>query len=193
MPIINGKKRYLPEETEKAPAEKKRYTPPAPVPREPVKRYVKGEGPQVAKVVNQDATLDLVGSYEFTVKINAINFSFNKVSNLESKTDVELFVEGGNNDYPIIKRKPKQRPDVIVFEKGIVKSTVAGALTSLKNGMKLSNIIILVKKNGKNVKSLCVTEGIIVSKKYGDLDAGSSRLLVERLEVAHTGITEVPV
>ena len=38
-----------------------------------------------------------------------------------------------------------------------------------------------------------IDEGLILSKKFVDLNANSSAIMIETLELAHTGITEIPV
>lgn len=212
MPIINGKKRYIQEEpsgeaganpvrrapwvgneaaapSEPAPAvQKKRYQR-AIVEEKPervIKHYERGSG-SLLKDIN-----DFVGGYEFSVKFSIGDINFSKVANLGSSIEVGTFVEGGNNDYPMIFKTPRRRPDVLVLEKGVPGSALTGVLLSrLKEGVKLAAILIFVKKNGSIVKTFSITEGIIVSRRYSTLDANSSEIFVEQLEIAHTGITEV--
>ncbi|WP_130861742.1 phage tail protein [Bacilliculturomica massiliensis] len=193
MPIINGKKRYIVENTEKPPVEKKRYEPPAAPAPAPVKRYVRGQGPSVTKVLNREATREFIGSFEFDVRINLIQVNFSKITGIENKIETETFVEGGNNDFPIVRQKARQKPDIIIFEKGMT-STMGGTIFSiLRQGMKLTNILIFVKRNGKLMKIFSIDEGLILSKKFGDLDSNSSAILIESLELAHTGFSEIPI
>lgn len=193
MPIVNGKKRYMREETESPPAEKLRYTPPASPAPTPVKRYVRGQGPGVASAVSRESPRNFIGSFEFDVRINLIQVTFSKITGIESKIEMESFVEGGNNDYPVVRQKAKQKPDILVFEKGMT-DTIAGTLFSiLRQGMKLTNILIFVKKKGRIMRILTIDEGLILSKKYGDMDSNTSSILIETLELAHTGLKEIPV
>ena len=185
MPIINGKKRYIPEAEAGGAAEKKRYQPqtkgnstPA-----PVKRYVKAQGPPTSE--------EFIGSYEFDVQIDTVQVNFSRITNIGSEIETETFVEGGNNDYPIIRKKPGRSPDVIIFEKGMPRTSKVSIFEILREGMKLTNILIFVKKEGSIVKIYGIDEGLILSRKFTDLDAGSSTLFIEKLELAHTGISEI--
>lgn len=195
MPIINGKKRYVPEPPSGKTAEKKRYQPPAKQDSPPPKpkRYVKGQGPSVRSVTSQEATREFIGGFEFDVRINLIQVNFSKITNIGNEIETEVFVEGGNNDYPVVRQKARQKPDVIVFEKGMTNTFAGGLFAIFQQGMKLTNILILVKKEGHIVKIYSIDEGLILSKKFTDLDANSSKIFIERLELAHTGLFEIPL
>ena len=192
MPIINGKKRYIPEAAPKPAAENKRYvpvednTPPA-----PVKRYIKGGSQSDSN--NKDSTKKYVKGYEFEVRIDLIKISFHKIINLGGEIETETFVEGGSNMTPVIRQKPRQRRETIIFEKGLTEDAGTDFFTLLRQGMKITNILIFVRLNGKIVRIFSIDEGLIVSKKYTELDANSSTLLIERLELAHSGISDVPL
>lgn len=222
MPIINGKKRYISEggsinpdregprrapwilaeentsaalqpASQPAP-EKKRYHR-AQVEEEKtprvIKRYRDGGGPSVTTAVQQDIG-NFVGNYEFSVEFGLGKISFSKISNLGGKIEVGTFVEGGNNDYPMIYKTARRQPDILVLQKGVPDSKVTNLLLSqLKEGKKVSSILIFVKRNGSTVKTFSITEGIILSRKYSNLDAVSGGIFIQQLEIAHTGITEV--
>lgn len=217
MPIINGKKRYLSEGGSIDPAkegprrapwilaeentsavprpaqEKKRYHR-AQVEEEKagrvIKRYRDG-GSSASAAVKQDIG-DFVGNYEFTVEFGLGKVSFSKISNLGGRIEVGTFVEGGNNDYPMIYKTARRQPDVLLLQKGVADSKVTNLLLSqLKEGKKVSGILIFVKRNGSTVKTFSIIEGIIVSRKYSNLDANSGNIFIQQLEIAHTGITEV--
>lgn len=217
MPIINGKKRYVSEEDSVSPAtegtkrapwiqtgenisavqqgavEKKRYhrarveeekSAPA------VKRYRSG-GPSVISAVKQDLK-NYVGNYEFTVEFGLGKISFSRISNLGGSIEVGTFVEGGNNDYPMIYKTARRQPDVLVLQRGVPESKAVNLLLSqLKEGKKVMGVFIFVKKNGKTVKTFSITEGIVLSRRYSNLDANSGGIFIQQLEIAHTGITEV--
>lgn len=217
MPIINGKKRYLSEggstdpvregprrapwiqgaenvSAVKPAVEKKRYRR-ALVEEEKsdhaVKRYRDSKGPAVKAAVEQDIG-NFVGNYEFAVEFSVGKVSFSKVSNLGGSIEVGTFVEGGNNDYPMIYKTARRQPDVLLLQKGVPESKVANAvLSQLKEGKKVFGVLIFVKRNGSTVKTFSITEGIILSKKYSNLDANSGGIFIQQLEIAHTGITEV--
>ena len=217
MPIINGKKRYLSESssisqdrerTKRAPwildegntsaapqpaPEKKRYQR-AQVEEEKtarvIKRYRDG-GSSVTTAVEQDIG-NFVGNYEFSVEFGLGKISFSKISNLGGSIEIGTFVEGGNNDYPMIYKTARRQPDVLVLQKGVPESKAVNLLLSqIKEGEKVFDILIFVKRNGNTVKTFSITEGIILSRKYSNLDANSGKIFIQQLEIAHTGITEV--
>ena len=56
--------------------------------------------------------------------------------------------------------------------------------------MKIKNIIIFVKNHGKIERIFHIDEGIVLSKEFSGFDAMSRDVLVERLEIAHSGLKE---
>ena len=156
-----------------------------------VKRYRDGGGPSVTAAVTQDIG-NYVGGYEFSVQFSVGKISFSKVGNLGGSIEVGTFVEGGNNEYPMIYKTPRRQPDVLTLQRGVPDSTMGNLLLSqLKEGSKVFGLLIFVKKNGSTVKTFSITEGIILSRKYSNLDSNSSEIFIQQLEIAHTGITEV--
>lgn len=218
MPIINGKKRYVSEnssaaltkegpkrapwvQTEETPSASSEPVPPkkryqrAQVEEEKtlrtVKRYRDGGGPSVTAAVTQDIG-NFVGGYEFSVQFSVGKISFSTVANLGGSIEVGTFVEGGNNEYPMIYKTPRRQPDVLTLQRGVPDSTMGNLfLSQLKEGSKVFGLLIFVKKNGSTVKTFSITEGIILSRKYSNLNANSSEIFIQQLEIAHTGITEV--
>ena len=135
---------------------------------------------------------EFITGTEFDVRFNTVKVSFSKVTNIKGKIEYDAFVEGGNNQYPICLRKPKKQPDTIVFEKGIHTGPAGQLFTLVREGMKVVNVIILVKQNGKTSRILYFDSGLIVSKEISGVDAMGSSVLVERLEIAHSGLGEIP-
>ena len=194
MPIVSGKKRYTPETVaaEAAPLPVKRYEPvrEAALPT-PKKRMADGGGVSVAAVKSSGGAGDYLGAYEFDVKINMVSISFHKVSNISSEIELDTFVEGGNNDHPIIRKKPRTKPDILVLEKGMAESVGGGVFAMLKQGMRITNIMVIVKRNKKIARTYAIDEAVVISKKFSELDASASKVFIERLELAHNGISEV--
>ena len=137
---------------------------------------------------------DLIPNYSFTVRLDMLSFGFKKVSNLTSTIDVETIIDGGTNDAPVIVRKPKKNPDMLILEKGLsttMKDLEFGLL--FKEGRKIDNISIDVKRDGKTVRMFSVSGGVIVGREFSPLDSMEGDVLLESLKIAHTGITEVPL
>ena len=137
---------------------------------------------------------DLIPNYSFTVKLDMLSFGFKKVSNMTSTIDIETIIDGGTNDAPVIVRKPKRNPDMLILEKGLstsMKDLEFGLL--FKEGRKIDSISIDVKRDGKTVRMFSVTGGVIVGREFSPLDSLDGEVLLESLRIAHTGITEIPL
>lgn len=135
---------------------------------------------------------NLIPSYSFSVTLDEIPVSFSKVRNISGSVQYDAIVEGGNNDAPVLLKKPKSNPDTLILEKGVTTSTMDALLAVVKEGFMISNILINVNKNGKLVRSFYVTNGVITARQFSDLDASDSAVLIEALQITHTGLTEVP-
>jgi len=134
-----------------------------------------------------------IPGYEFSVNFDGIMFSFGRVSNLSGSMEIETINEGGNNDAPVILRKPKRTPDYLILERALHSTLTDVAFALFKEGKQISAITIMVKRNGKTVRMFFITNGIIVQREFSPLDASESSVLCQSLKIAHTGITELPL
>ena len=134
---------------------------------------------------------DFIPGYEFTVNMDGFNYSFGKVSNLTSASEIETIVEGGNNDAPVILRKPKKNPDYLLLERALHSTVADLAFSFFSVGTKVDAITISVKKNGKTVRTFFASGCVIVEREFSPLDALDSAVLLKSLKIAHTGLTEV--
>ncbi len=185
------KRQYVPQAQGKTPVEKKRYKPASHAATKPVvKRYKNTKGSQGAAAGEENS---LIMGLEFEVHVGKSQINFSKITNIGSELETDVIVEGGNNDYPIVLRKPRRKPDVMVLEKGVPKNSRDNLFTTFRQGMKLTDVLIFVKQNGEVVRTYGLDEAMIISKKFSDLDANSSTIFVEKLELAHTGIEEISV
>lgn len=136
----------------------------------------------------------LVPGHSFLVTIGALVLSFSKVSNLEAQIEYDAVVEGGNNDYPHLFRKSKTKPDILTLEKGIRTRATDLTFDLLMEGMQLEMVTILLLKNGIDLqKAFYFKKGIIVKRKFSDLDAMSNNLVIETLEIAHSGLVKIDI
>jgi len=134
---------------------------------------------------------DLIPGYSYSVLFDMIKMGFSKVSNISGSAEIDTIVNGGHNDAPVILRKPKRSPDMLVFERGVQTSLTDTAFAFFKEGRKVDSITINVLRNGKTVRMFFVTGGIIVRREYSPLDAMQGGVFLQALQVAHTGITEI--
>lgn len=138
---------------------------------------------------------EFITGTEFDVRFDMIKVSFSKVTNIGSSIEYDTFIEGGRNDSPIVRLKPKTRPDTIIFERGVPvgSSLLKSFLLKIQEGKKIKNVMIFVKHNGKTKRILCFDSGIIVSRQISEMDAMGESVMIEKLEIAHNGLKEMPV
>jgi len=131
----------------------------------------------------------LISGCSFQVEIGKLEIQFAKVTNLVSEVEYDAVTEGGNNDYPLLFPKPKTRPDTLILEKGVRTGDYEDIFNELAEGMELENIFIyMVDAYGRIVKYFSIAHGLIIRRKFSDLNAMDGALLIETLEIAHTGL-----
>ena len=136
----------------------------------------------------------MLSGCNFLVTIGQEVFSFSKVSNLTAQVEYEAVQEGGNNEYPLLFPKQKTNPDTLTLEKGVREWTIDPAFNSLWEGMRVEQVTILLFKYGILLrKALFFKKGLIVKRTFSDLDALRGELLIETLEIAHSGLIEIPI
>lgn len=135
-----------------------------------------------------------VSNYEFEVQLGLmVKISFQKISNIASEGEFEIFADGGNNDRMYFFEKPKRKPDHMIFTKGMATGAQSAILSCLVEGIKVNDIMILVKKNSRTEKVFYIEQGIISKVSFSDLDAQNGQVLIKSLEMQHTGVVEIPV
>lgn len=139
------------------------------------------------------ASSDFIPGYSFSVNLDGFNYSFSRVSNLSGAMEIDTIIEGGNNDAPVILRKPKKSPDYLILERALHSTVSDVAFAFFKEGRKISAITITVKRNGSTVRMFFITNGVIVQREFSPMDALESSVLLQSLKIAHTGITELPL
>lgn len=130
---------------------------------------------------------------EFEVKFDLVSVSFSKITNVGTSIELETYSEGGRNGSPLYFRKPKKRPEVIIFEKGVHGGISGASFSQIKEGTHILNVMIMIKNHGKLTRVVSFNDGLVLSKKFSNLDAMGNQVLVERLEMAHSGLFEVPI
>lgn len=136
----------------------------------------------------------LLPGHTFVVFIGEEPFSFAKVTNLEAQIEYDAVVEGGNSLYPFFMRKPKTKLDTLIMEKGVRVRSTDRKFDTLAEGMYLKNILIILYGSTREVEKVFSVEwGVIVKKRFSDLDAMKNELFVETLEIAHSGLVAATV
>lgn len=137
--------------------------------------------------------VEFITGSEFEVYFDDKKINFARVTNVSSQIEYEAYAEGGLNDSVLLFRKPKQSPDTIVFEKGQCADSSGSFFSSIKKGAVLNNVMIYVKHSGENIRALCFNSGLVLSKELSRIDAMSNEILIERMEIAHSGLEEISV
>ena len=134
-----------------------------------------------------------ISGNRFTVSIGPINISFAKVRNISKEIQYDVLKEGGVNDYPHVLQKPYVTPHKLIFERGISDGSLLTTLTPLLVGKKLpsffSGTITVKNSKGDAVGSYSFADPIITKWSLGELDALNDKILIETLEVVHSGIS----
>lgn len=136
----------------------------------------------------------LIPSHSFLVTIGPLVLSFAKVSNMVAQIEYDAVIEGGNNDYPHLFKKAKTKPDTLVLEKGVRTRATDVSFDLLLEGMQVELGTILLLKDGIDLqKAFYFKRGLIVKREFSKLDAMSNEVLIETLEIAHSGLVEIPI
>ncbi|MDR0222458.1 MAG: phage tail protein [Oscillospiraceae bacterium] len=136
----------------------------------------------------------LLSGYNFLFYYeNVIKAGFQKISGIGGKIEVEYIHEGGRLDcaYPI--RGTKKSAGRLAFEKGCgflnPLRSPAGFVPGKRIGKTCS--IIIPGTGGTVKKAFAFDGGLIVSWECTPLDAKSGELIIDKVEIEHTGIYEI--
>lgn len=131
------------------------------------------------------------------------SFSFSKISNIQNAIEYDTIVEGGNNLYAHAVQKPKGQTETIVLEKGVRLRDSRDKKGELVPGTKLANgleIIVLQKVVQNDQTKVCkdkvaraygFNSGIITKWELSPFDALGNEILVNKVEIVHTGLYEI--
>lgn len=134
---------------------------------------------------------EYITNYEFEVQFGTgIRISFSKISNISSAREYEVIADGGNNTRMCFAEKAKRRPDTISFQKGVMKSAGSDVLPWLAEGLKINEIMIIVKKEGEMENIFFIEQGVITNISFSDLNALSAELMIKTMELQHTGLVQ---
>lgn len=126
----------------------------------------------------------------FHVILGEWMYSFARVSNISSSVEVETVNEGGVNEHPALLYKQKSQAEALVLERGIaVKPELKS--TRLKAGTMVKGGIVLVRNGRMLFKAYSFEEGIITRWEMSALDAMGKDVLIEKLEIRHSGLEEI--
>ncbi len=153
-----------------------------------------GESASTDSVVSaniSDLASKLVVGYKFYVFIDVVELAFNKVSAIEKYYDYQTVQQGGANDELFFLRKPLEQPSKLVFEDGGMTTSVVNMKLCFNDEPK--EILVLLCSADGTVRDVITIKNAVVSKvSLGSLDAERSELVVNSIEVMHSGFSRAP-
>ena len=144
------------------------------------------------------ATRGVIPSSNFLLAIGKELLSFSKVSNISRTLDYDTFIEGGLNTMVRTFTKPKQQQETLILEKGIsITQNYTNAVykkLGLRIGGRIKQAVTLVVLGGDRKymdRYYSFNEGVVIKWEVGNLDALSKEVMIERFEIAHSGLQEL--
>lgn len=128
---------------------------------------------------------------QFRVAIGLYMFSFAKVSNISDSYELETVSQGGANAYPEFVPKQKSKYETLVLERGV--SNILLNQSALTAGTRLTEVLIMVMRHKVLKKCYHFDYGIITKWEVSPLDAMGKDILIEKLEIAHSGLSELSI
>lgn len=133
---------------------------------------------------------DPIRRFRFHVEIDGITGgAFSSVKGLGREIKYESYREGGVNDYQHQLFSQVSNP-LVVLEKGLMSEDLwQWAQASADGNINRKNLrIILANESGEKVWAWQIENAIPVKWSVSDLEATSSNVAMESLELAHHGI-----
>jgi phage tail-like protein len=115
---------------------------------------------------------------------------FASATGLSSQTDVLEYPEGGQNTF--VHRLPSRvKQGNVTLKRGVIPDTVLldWYQKSVVQAVPVTLVLTLLDTAGKPVRVWSFINAYPVKWTGGDLNAASTEILTESLEVAHTGMT----
>lgn len=128
--------------------------------------------------------------YNFRVLINGFLFSFSKVSGLERESQLEQYQEGGYNSYVHRLRSQDSDQHVLTLEYGTTNLNFM--LENMEPGRYIPGgvFVQVLGSSALSVGKMFLLEGCYLRKvSFGDLDASSSTLFINRIEIEYSSLT----
>lgn len=113
---------------------------------------------------------------------------FSKVSGLNVELEVEEIQEGGVNGAPHVLPAPVKRGGKLTLEKGLTSANSWAA--KLRPGFQLGGwlTVEVEDSSGAVIRTFMIEDGLVTKWELTDMDASSSQVLIEKLEIAHEGL-----
>lgn len=137
----------------------------------------------------------LITENNFIVAIGKnTRISFSKITNLAQEAESENVLVGGENQGVRIFAKQNTKEGTLVLERGVLMNA-KGNTNELKNfragrylGKTLHIYVINKKEKEQILHSYYIEDGFIRKWELSKLDAMSNEILIEKLEIVHSGL-----
>lgn len=185
-----GKKLAEQKESEKGPTMKKRET--KYTGKKLAEQAESQKGPTMNKRANKytaqpkEEAITYAVNTQFVLRLDNYIMSCARISNLVMSQDVEEVKEGGNNNAPLVFFAAAKKSDVLSVERAMVDDELA---KKLKIGVRIKEGEIAIVYGNEQYRNLFFTDGIVTKCEYSNLDALGHEIILEKLEITHTGLT----
>ena len=137
-----------------------------------------------------DLARNMIVGYKFYVFIGHISLAFNRVSGIEKTYNYRPLQEGGVNDSLTFLSAPIEQPSTLIFEDGGMRISIIDMKMYFNSTPK--EILVLLCSASGEIKNIIAVHNAVVSKiSVDNLDAESSRLIVNNIEMTYTGFSRL--
>ncbi len=130
---------------------------------------------------------------QFKVTFGQQCYGFSKISNLSAELEYDSIMEGGRNESPLLFRKARSKQDVMTLERGVRTVRTNMKEPRLLPGTLLKAVVFFIRMDQKTYRKYTFDEGVITKIQLTDLNALGNEVLIEKMEIAHSGLYEISV
>lgn len=130
---------------------------------------------------------------QFQVLMGTEKYGFLKISNLVQELEYESIEEGGRNWSPVFFRKAKSKRDILSLERGVRTVRTKLVDSRIRTGTLLKGVIIIIRMDNRSYRKYTFDEGVVIKLELSGLNAMGNEILIEKMEIAHSGLYEIKV
>ena len=137
--------------------------------------------------------MKVLSANRFELYFGKWKLGFSRASGLEDSVDYDTYAEGGDSQSPRLFLKQGQQPHILTLEKGAQLRPLLGDTVKLLPGTYIGGGIGLTicDEGQKHKRQFAADWAMIVKWELSQLDATANEVLIERVEIAHSGLREV--
>ena len=137
--------------------------------------------------------MKVLPSNRFQLILGSYILGFARASGLDDSVDYDSYSEGGANDYPWVSVKPSQQPHILTLEKGAQLRPLLGKSIKLLPGTEIVGGVGLMVFGETDLpcRYFFSDWAMVVKWELSSLDASANEVLIERIEIAHSGLREM--